>query len=93
MIVGICTIELHIHGNRSLKGKRQVLRSVKDRLRHRFNVSIAEVDYQDLWQRALIGVTTVGSDRAQVDRTLQHIVSAVEGMGVAELVDAEVEIL
>jgi uncharacterized protein YlxP (DUF503 family) len=93
MIVGICTIELHLPGNRSMKGKRQVLQSVKDRLRHRFNVSIAEVDYQDLWQRALIGISTVGSDRGQVDRTLQHLVSAVEGMGLAELVDAQVEIL
>lgn len=93
MIVGICTIELHLPGTRSMKGKRQILRSVKDRLRHRFNVSIAEVDYQDLWQRALIGVSTVGSDRGQVDRTLQHLVSTVEGMGLAELVDAQVEIL
>ncbi|MEK7774061.1 MAG: DUF503 domain-containing protein, partial [Deltaproteobacteria bacterium] len=56
MVVGICRISLVIHGNASLKGKRQVLKSIIEKVRNRFNVSIAEVGDNDLWQRAELGV-------------------------------------
>ncbi|MBI2880664.1 MAG: DUF503 domain-containing protein [Candidatus Tectomicrobia bacterium] len=92
MVVGACAIELRLHGNRSLKGKRQVLRSVKDRLRNRFNVSIAEVDYQDKWQRTVIGLAAVGNERGQVSRILEEAISAVDAMGLAEIVDTQIEI-
>jgi uncharacterized protein YlxP (DUF503 family) len=90
MVIGVCTIELRIHGGRSLKEKRRVLRSVKDRIRNRFNVSIAEVGYQDKWQRALLGFVAVSNDRSGL---LESVVSAVDSMGVAEIVDDEIEIL
>ena len=93
MVIGVCTIELRIHGGRSLKEKRRVLRSVKDRIRNRFNVSIAEVGYQDKWQRALLGFVAVSNDRSHVTGLLESVVSAVESMGVAEIVDDEIEIL
>ena len=92
MVVGVCTIELRLHGNRSLKGKRQVLRSVKDRIRNRFNVSIAEVDYQDKWQRAVIALAAVSNESGHVSRILEQAVSAVESMGLAEVVDTQIEI-
>ena len=93
MVIGVCTIELRIHGGRSLKEKRRVLRSVKDRIRNRFNVSIAEVGYLDKWQRALLGFAAVSNDRNHVTGLLESVVSAVDSMGVAEIVDDEIEIL
>ena len=60
MVVGVCTLDLHLPGVDSLKGKRQILLSLKERIQRKFNVSIAEVDGQDLWQRAVLGVVSVG---------------------------------
>ena len=57
----------------SLKDKRQVVKSLKDRLRRKFNVSVAEIEYQDLWQRAAVAVATVSSDRAHAERVLQTV--------------------
>ncbi|MDO8357540.1 MAG: DUF503 domain-containing protein [Nitrospirota bacterium] len=59
IIVGLCTVELFIPGSQSLKDKRQVLLSLKDRLREKFNLSVAEVDGQDLWQKAVLGLACV----------------------------------
>ena len=58
MIVGVCTIELRLREARSLKEKRQVLKSVITRVKNNFNVAIAEVDYQDKWQRAVLGCSS-----------------------------------
>lgn len=93
MIVGVCSIGLLLAENHDLKGKRQVLKSVKDRVRNRFNVSIAEVDDLDLWQRATLGVACVSNDRAVVERTLAHVASFVEGLHLASVEDVQVEIL
>jgi uncharacterized protein YlxP (DUF503 family) len=90
MRVGVCTIELRLHGCGSLKEKRRVLRSIKDRIRNRFNVSIAEVDCQDKWQVAVLGFSAVSNDQGHVSRTIERLISAVEGMGVAEVVDTEI---
>jgi hypothetical protein len=93
MVVGICTIGLQLAENHDLKGKRQVLKSVKDRVRDRFNVSIAEVDDLDLWQRATLGVACVSKDRVVVERTLAHVATFVEGLHLASVEDVSVEIL
>jgi uncharacterized protein YlxP (DUF503 family) len=77
MPVGLLTIELHIPGSRSLKDKRMVLRSVKDRLR-KFNVAVAEIEHQDLWQRAALGVVTIGTSDALVDQALSAVVDEIE---------------
>ncbi len=70
--VGLLTLELRIAHSQSLKDKRQVLRSLKDRLRRRFNISVAEVGFQDTWQRSLVGVATVSGDRTQAEGTLDR---------------------
>ena len=69
--MGLLTLELRIAHSQSLKDKRQVLRSLKDRLRRRFNISVAEVGFQDTWQRSLVGVATVSGDRTQAEGTLE----------------------
>lgn len=71
--VGVRVFDVHILGTRSLKEKRFVLRSVKDRIANRFNVSIAETGHQDKWQRAELAVAAVSGERVAVERTLDTI--------------------
>jgi len=78
LIIGTVLIELHIPGSTSLKAKRSVLNRIKERLKNRFNASVSEVDYQDLWQRAAIGVAIVGIEKRVVESTLSNIVRQVE---------------
>ena len=72
MIVGVTTWELHLEGCHSLKDKRHILRSVKDRLRQKFNVSVAETDHNDLWQRAELTVCVVSNERAHAEDVLRQ---------------------
>ena len=62
-MIAFLTLELRIEGAHSLKDKRQVLRSLKDRLRGQFNVAVAELDHTDLWQRATLGVVSISDSR------------------------------
>ncbi len=71
--IGVLTIELRIEHAHSLKDKRQVLRSLKQRLRNSHNISIAEIDYQDLWQSALLSAVTVSSSRQLAEQILQAV--------------------
>jgi uncharacterized protein YlxP (DUF503 family) len=93
MFVGVLEIDLLLRGNTSLKGKRQVLSSIKDRTRRKFNVSIAEVGANDLRQRATLGICCVSNDKTHASRTLAEIVKFVEGNFQAELLDFSIEIL
>jgi uncharacterized protein YlxP (DUF503 family) len=93
MIVGLLSVELHIGGARSLKEKRLVLRGLKDRLRGRFNASVAEVEFQDLWQRAGLAVAVVGSSRAQVDRELAAVAAEIERTEPGLVARTEIEFL
>ncbi|HTF34341.1 MAG TPA: DUF503 domain-containing protein [Myxococcota bacterium] len=93
MIVGVAIVELHVHGSRSLKEKRGVVRSVIQRVRNRFAVSVAEVGGQDTWQRAQIGMTTVGGDARSVRAALDRAVEFIETLGLAEVMDSDVDVL
>lgn len=86
-------MRLVLRDSRSLKEKRQMLRQVKDRLSNDFNVSVAEVDHQDLWQLATLGVAMVSADAEHLQSALQQVVEAVRKIRPAELVDHEMEIL
>ena len=77
MILGSCRIDLFLPESRSLKSKRQVIKGLKDRIRNRFNVSIAEVAHQDLWQRATLGLVMVSDEKGYIERTLQKILNLV----------------
>ena len=78
MIVGILEVDLDIAGARSLKEKRQVLRSLKDRLRQNFNISVAEVADQDVWQSAVLGVAVVATDKQYANQVLSQVVNFIE---------------
>jgi uncharacterized protein YlxP (DUF503 family) len=89
MFVGIVRIELHIPAATSLKDKRSVVRSLKDRIRLRVHAAVAEVDHQDLWQRAALGVAVVSGESRQIDELLQAVRNLVEGTYGAELLEWE----
>lgn len=71
--VGVLILELQIEQAHSLKDKRHYVKSLKDRLRSKFNVAVAEIDHQDLWQRGTVAVVTVSSDRTHAEQVLQHV--------------------
>ena len=93
MVVGVMRLTLYLPENHSLKGKRQVLRAIKDRVRSKFNVSIAESDHHDVWQRAELGICQVGSDGAFVDSALREVVNFIESLALAPLGGESLEIL
>jgi uncharacterized protein len=87
MFVGIVRIELHLPASTSLKDKRSVIRSLKDRIRERVQAAVAEVDHQDLWQRAALGIAVVSGESRQVDERLQAVRDLVHATHAAELLD------
>ena len=93
MVVGVLRLTLFLPENHSLKGKRQVLRAIKDRVRNKFNVSIAESNDHDMWQRAELGICQVGSDAAYVDAALRQVVRFIDELQVAELGEESFEVL
>ncbi len=93
MTVGTCRVELRISGNSSLKGKRRVVKSIKDRVQGRFNVSIAEVDRLDDWQRATLGIACVSNNARLVDETLSKVVNLIEHDGDALILDYEIDLV
>jgi uncharacterized protein YlxP (DUF503 family) len=92
-VVGVLKLTLFLPENHSLKGKRGVIKKIKARVANTFNVSIAECDGHDLWQRAVLGICQVGTDVAHVDGSLRQVVRFIEGMQVAELGAEEIEVL
>ena len=93
MIVGVCTVELFIPDGQSLKSKRQVLVSLKDRLRGKFNVSVAEVDGQDLWQKAVLGIACVANETAYVNQVLDQVLNQIRSVPAIEIVQSRIELL
>ena len=89
--IGVLTMELRLEESHSLKDKRHVVKSLKDRLRNRFNVSVAEIDHQDTWQRATLAAVTVASDHTHAERVLQGVEDDAAAMVGPALVSAQVE--
>jgi uncharacterized protein len=93
MPVGLLTLELHIPDAQSLKDKRQVLRSLKDKLRREFNVAVAELDHQDLWQRSIVGVVTLSNEEKHVKELLQRVLDEADSMLGSFLINQRFEII
>ena len=93
MVVGVLRIELFLAENHSLKGKRKVVRSMVDKVKSRFNVSIAEVGSNDKWQKIELGVSGVGNDGRHIDSSLNHVLSYLESLCLAEIVATDMEII
>jgi uncharacterized protein YlxP (DUF503 family) len=93
MVVGVLRLELRLPETHSLKGKRSILRSIKARVQQKFNVSIAECEDHDLWQRTILGVSQVGADQPHVDRCLREVVSFIDDLQLAEVGEEQLEFL
>lgn len=93
MVVGVCQIDLIIHSSNSLKDKRQVLKAVIERVKNKFNVSVAEVGDNDIWQRSQIGLSIVGNDSSHINSMLDKMLNFIESLHMAEVIDHRIEIL
>ena len=94
MHVGVCIIDLRLPGNGSLKGKRRVVKSIVTRVTREFNVSVAEVEDQDLWQRAVLGVACVSSSASYAHGQLERVVQWIEEQRLdVELLDYQIDLL
>jgi uncharacterized protein len=89
--VGVLTLELRLENSHSLKDKRQVVKSLKDRLRNKFNVAVAEIDCQDLWQRTTVAAVTVSPDHGFAEKLLRSVEEEAAALLGAELADATLE--
>ncbi len=93
MRIGVLRVHFRIHEARSLKQKRAVLRSLKDRLFSRFNVSVAEIGSNDIWQAGELGVVTVGNDQQFVDSVIQKVRNFIEMAPGVSVIECDIEIL
>lgn len=93
IVIALLTLDIHIPHAHSLKDKRMILRSLKDRLRTKFNVSVAEVDHQDLWQRAKVSAVTVGSDEIFLQKVLQEASEEAERIAPDCMIQSNIEIV
>ena len=91
MVVGVLRLELHVPTAQSLKDKRSVIKRIKDQLRGRFNVAVAEVDANETWQRATVGVSAVGDQRAYVEGLLVEVTEWLRATRLVELIRVEQE--
>jgi uncharacterized protein YlxP (DUF503 family) len=89
MVIGLLSLEIHLPYSRSLKDKRRVLNTLRDRVHRRFNAAFAELDFQDKWQRSKLGIVTLNSQKGLVDQILQKILRDVEENLQGEIVLAE----
>jgi uncharacterized protein YlxP (DUF503 family) len=93
MPIGLLTLEIYIPEAHSLKDKRQVLRSLKDRLRSRFNVAVAELDGEDSWQRSVVGVVSLSNKAGHVEQSLRTVLEESERHLGRDLIGHEIEVL
>jgi uncharacterized protein len=93
MVVGVGIVHLLIHNSGSLKAKRQVIKSILGRVRSKFDLSIAEVDNQDKWQRCTIGFAVVTNETGHAHSMLEAITDYVESLHLAEVIDSQIEIV
>ena len=93
MFIGSLQVELLIPDCTSLKEKRMVLSSMKQRLRNKFNISVAELDHQDLWQRASLGIVAVSNEKQHVRSTMDKILNFIDDLDRSQVVDFQIEII
>lgn len=93
MVVGVCTVELFISGSQSLKDKRQVVHGLRDRLREKFNLSVAEVDGQDLWQKAVVGMACISNESRHANQVLEQALNLIKSMPAVEVIRTQLELL
>lgn len=92
MVIGICKINLYFSNSHSLKDKRNVLKSIKTRIRNHYNVSVAEIDNHNLWKNAILGIVCVGNDKRYLNKILNEIILFLEKQNESQLINYEISI-
>lgn len=90
MIIGLLTLEIYIPYSHSLKEKRKTLNKLKDRLKKRYNIAFAELDYLNKWQRSKIGLVTLNTQKSMIDKVFQKIISEAEESIEGEILQKEI---
>lgn len=93
MIIGFLSLEIHFPYTQSLKEKRKILNSFRDRIKQKYNVAFAELDYQNKWQRTKIGVVTLNSQRSIVEQVLNRILADAEENVNGEILNISIDYL
>ena len=93
MLIGVCQVELLIPASDSLKAKRFVIQSIKTRIKNKFNVSIAEVDHNEKWQRTVLGLAIVTNERKFIDKTFNQILNLIDNEANVEMIDHQMEVI
>jgi len=93
MIIGSCRVKLMLYESNSLKDKRQVIKSIMERLKSRFNISIAEVDLNDSWKTSIIGFACVTNDTNHANQIISNVIKFMDGDNRVEIIEEEIEIL
>lgn len=93
MNVGILVVDINIPLNNSLKGKRMILQSLKQKIRVKFNVSISETDHHDLWQRATLSCAAIGNDKRLINSTLSNVKNFILMEAKIEVLDYQIEMI
>jgi len=93
MIIGICKVTIHIPGSATLKDRRKIVNSLKDKIRHNFNVSVAEVENSNLWQKATLGITCVSDQKDYLAQTISGILNMIKNNGEILITDSQIDFL
>ena len=93
MFIGCLQVELLIPDSTSLKEKRMVVKSIKQRLQNKFNISVAEIDHQDLWQRATLGIAMVSNEHKHVTQAMNRILDFIDDQDNSQVIDHQIEII
>ena len=93
MIIGICTCEIYIFNANSLKSKRSVVKSIVEKSKNRFNISIAEVGENDKWQKSIIAFSTISNDQKIVEETIEKVINFFDSYSEIEIINIKREIL
>ncbi|WP_411355487.1 DUF503 domain-containing protein [Peptoniphilus harei] len=93
MIIGICTCEIYIFNANSLKSKRSVVKSIIEKSKNRFNISIAEVGENDKWQKSIIAFSTISNDQRLVEETIEKVINFFDSYSEIEIIKIKREIL
>ena len=91
--IGYCSLKFVLHGNQSLKDKRRIVRTIKDRLKNKFNISIAEVGDQNAKNNLHIGITAVSSDSRYLDGLMKQVINFIDNMYLADITEHHIELI
>ena len=91
--VGCCSLRFILHGNRSLKDKSRIVRSIKDRVKNKFNISVAEIGDQDAKNDLYLGIAAVSSDARYLDGLMNEVISFIDNMHLADIADQHIELI